>query len=163
MALKQYLVIKDAGVFDATGSLRPLGSIATLDSDKVGDNPKHVAEIDGNAPVPVNVQIAAVAPSGPNPVNPQQIPPDAQQTIRGYEQPGARLVGEVTNDAKIRIEAAELLDDGDDSQGQIVEQLAEAKAEANKVVKPDPLDHDENGKKGGSKPRVQAEAKEAGK
>lgn len=134
MPLEQYLVIKEAGVFDASGSLRPLGSIAMLDSDKVKEGARHVVKADKNL-TPVNVQMAAIAPSGPNPVNPQQIPPDALQTIRGYEQPGAKLVGEVTTPEAVRLEAAGLLDDDDDSQGQIVEAVADAKAEAGKSDK----------------------------
>ena len=85
----------------------------------------HVMEapegVDGNAVV----EVAAIAPTGPNPKNPQQIPHDAVQTPSGYEQAGATLVGEVTMPEKQRIEVVGI-DKDDDTQAKVTEALDKA-------------------------------------
>lgn len=93
------LVTKNS--FDDTGTFRRSGEVgqfaeATLDHESEKAKPtKHLKELDGYIP-PV-VEMAAVGPTGPNPKNPQQIPPDGYQGAGGaYMQPGKVLVGEVT-------------------------------------------------------------------
>jgi hypothetical protein len=69
------------------------------------------------------VEISAIAPSGPNPQNPQQLPIGAVQVPGGYAQDGAKLVGEVTVPEKQRIEVVGI-DKDDDTQAKITEALA---------------------------------------
>jgi hypothetical protein len=87
-----------------------------------------------DAPSDINenavVQISAIAPAGPNPQNPQQLPVGAHQTPGGYVQDGATLVGEVTKPAKERIEIVGI-DPEDDTQAKIVEALEEDAAKGN--------------------------------
>jgi hypothetical protein len=77
--------------------------------------------VDGTAVV----EISAIAPTGPNPQNPQQIPNDAHQVPGGYAMHGAKLVGEVTVPEKQRIEIVGI-DPEDDTQAKVTEALAEA-------------------------------------
>ena len=111
--------------FTKEGAYLPAGSIArNLDDGAIKATDTNLEKLDGDIPALPNVQVSPIAPTGPNPVNPQQIPPDATQTIAGYEQPGARLVGEVTKPEEQRIAAALLDDDSTaDTQGEIVAQL----------------------------------------
>lgn len=76
------------------------------------------------------VEISAIAPSGPNPQNPQQLPIGAHQTPAGYVQDGATLVGEVTKPAKERIEIVGI-DPDDETQALVSEALAEDAAKGN--------------------------------
>lgn len=71
------------------------------------------------------VEVSALSPTGPNPKNPQQIAPGTIQTAAGYIEAGARLVGEVTVPEKVRLADAGIKPD-DDTQGKVVEALAEA-------------------------------------
>jgi len=68
------------------------------------------------------VEVSAIAPTGPNPKNPQQIAPDVVQTVEGYVQSGAVLVGEVTLPEKQRIEIVGI-DKDDDTQAKVQEAL----------------------------------------
>ncbi len=82
------------------------------------------------------VEVSAIAPTGPNPKNPQQIAPGTVQTAGGYVENGARLVGEVTAPVKVRITDAGI-DPDDDTQGKITEAVAKAAAkEASAPRKP---------------------------
>lgn len=87
-----------------------------------------------DAPSDINenavVEISAIAPSGPNPQNPQQLPIGAHQVPGGYVQDGASLVGEVTKPAKERIEIVGI-DPEDDTQAKVTEALDKAAAEGN--------------------------------
>lgn len=78
---------------------------------------------DGNAVV----EVSAIAPTGPNPQNPQQIAPDVVQTPAGYVQNGAQLVGEVTLPEKQRIEIVGI-DKDDDTQAKVQKVLDDADA-----------------------------------
>lgn len=99
--------------FDANGVLIPAGHIGTFDKERLTGKEKHLREITGDDMRPAIVEIAAIAPTGPNPRNPQQIPPDAIQGPTGdYVQPGKRLVGEVTAPEKERIEERGLREEG---------------------------------------------------
>lgn len=73
------------------------------------------------------VEISAIAPTGPNPQNPQQIAPDVVQVSGGYEQAGARLVGEVTLPEKQRIEIVGI-DKESTAQADVTQALADADA-----------------------------------
>lgn len=88
--------------FDDTGTLREEGHIGLFKPENAKE--KHQHDVEGYvAPV---IEMAAIAPTGPNPKNPQQIPPDASQGPGGgYQQPGAVLVGEVTIPEKERTAA----------------------------------------------------------
>lgn len=79
--------------------------------------------VDGTAVV----QVSAIAPTGPNPQNPQQLAPDAVQTPDGYAQAGAKLVGEVTLPEKQRITVVGI-DPEDDTQAKVTEALDNADA-----------------------------------
>jgi hypothetical protein len=95
--------------FDATGKYVPEGHLGTFDDEKITDTDKHLVdpgELPGDTPM---VQIAAIAPTGPNPTVPQQLPPDAVQAPGGgYVVPGKQLVGEVTRRQEERIDQAGL-------------------------------------------------------
>jgi hypothetical protein len=83
----------------AAGVLLEPGQIVTLPDDvEPGDNLGPLSEL----PEVAVVAIAPISPTGPNPTMPQQIPTDAVQTISGYAQPGATLVGEQTAPAEQR-------------------------------------------------------------
>ena len=98
--LVQKLVTADS--FDALGKLVKAGQVGAFDEDKLSGDEKHLHDISGE-PLPA-VQIAAIAPTGPNPTVPQQIPPDALQDASGqYVIPGKRLVGERTLPAEERL------------------------------------------------------------
>lgn len=86
--------------FDDTGTLREEGHIGLFKEENA--NEKHQHAVDGYvAPV---IEMAAIAPTGPNPTAPQQIPPDGSQGPGGgYQQPGKVLVGEVTKPAEDRL------------------------------------------------------------
>jgi len=113
--------------FDATGKYVPEGHIGTFDEDKITDKDKHLVD-PGDLPATVAVQIAAIAPTGPNPVTPQQIPPDAVQGPGGnYVTPGKTLVGEVTRSADQRIGDAGLDQPG--LENEVSEALAKIAAE----------------------------------
>jgi hypothetical protein len=127
MAVRQYLVNNPTFV---RGAYHPRGSVVSIDDSLVKEGQRNLIAIEGDIADPPAIQIAPVAPTGPNPTAPQQIPPDATQTIRGYEQPGARLVGEVTLPAEERLEAAQLLDDGDTTQQELVEKLPRPESRA---------------------------------
>lgn len=72
------------------------------------------------------VQVAAIAPTGPNPTAPQQLPPGAVQTVEGYAIGGATLVGEQALPEAKRVEIVG--DADDDAQGKIVEKINAAVA-----------------------------------
>jgi hypothetical protein len=87
------IVLKDS--FDATNTFRSAGQIGSFDPDRLNGEEDHLQDVGGFQPA--IVQIAPIAPTGPNPTAPQQIPPDAVQTPGGgYALPGKVLVGEVT-------------------------------------------------------------------
>lgn len=75
------------------------------------------------------VEVSAIAPTGPNPTNPQQIAPGVVQTAGGYVDQGATLVGEVTAPVKVRI-TDRGIDAKDDTQAKVTEALADADAKA---------------------------------
>jgi len=96
--------------FDATGKYVPEGHIGTFDEDKITEKDKQLVD-PGELPGTAIVQIAAIAPTGPNPQQPQQLPPDAVQGPGGgYMIPGKQLVGEVTRTQEERIDQAGLGD-----------------------------------------------------
>jgi hypothetical protein len=123
------LLIAKADTFTKAGRYVKRGQ--TLSADEIDFDAEkskaHVMEapegIDGTAVV----EVSAIAPTGPNPQLPQQIPTDAVQTPTGYEQAGATLVGEVTLPEKQRIEVVGI-DKEDDTQAKVTEALEKADA-----------------------------------
>lgn len=108
MKAVQMLATEDS--FDANGVLVPAGHIGTFDADRLNGKEKHLHEVDGDMR-PAVVEMAAIAPTGPNPTVPQQVPPGAVQGPGGnYMTPGKVLVGEVTSPADERIEQRGLRD-----------------------------------------------------
>lgn len=84
--------------FDSTtGRLVPAGSVIYIDTDLneiTKDNTPNLRE-PGSAPIVAPVVIAAIAPTGPNPTMPQQVPHGFVQTMGGYTDAiGAPLVAE---------------------------------------------------------------------
>jgi hypothetical protein len=119
--LVQKLTTIDA--FDARGVLVPAGHVGAFDPDKITDKDTHLHDI-GDMPPSVPVEIAAIAPTGPNPTQPQQLPADAVQGPGGtYVLPGKTLVGEVTNPAGQRIDDAGLRDA--DAENEVSARLAD--------------------------------------
>lgn len=104
---------------------QPVKRSEVEDADgNVGDNYIDAPEsYEGNAVV----EISAIAPTGPNPKNPQQIAPDVVQTTEGYVQNGAVLVGEVTQPEKQRIEIVGI-DPDSTVQADVTQALEEADA-----------------------------------
>lgn len=97
-----------ANSFDDTGTFREAGHIGlflakNLEDEEAKEKPsEHLKTVD-DFEVPV-VEMAAVGPTGPNPKNPQQIPPDGGQGAGGgYIMPGKVLVGEVTKGQEERL------------------------------------------------------------
>jgi len=89
-----------------------------VDTDKLSGRERNFADVGTLAGSPAVVEMAAVAPTGPNPKQPQQVPPDAKQTVEGHVIPGAVLVGETVDvlqaaetQMKARQTAAALLED----------------------------------------------------
>lgn len=97
-----------------------------VDFDK--ETSTNLAEVSGELDTPI-VEVSAIAPTGPNPVQPQQIGPGTVQLDDGYVNAnGARLVGEVTMPADKRIVE---IDDG--AEAELTEKL-EAAENADKNV-----------------------------
>lgn len=124
MEAVQRVTLLDA--FDATGKYVPKGHIGTFDADKIEDTDTHLVD-PGELPGIATVQIAAIAPAGPNPTAPQQLPADAVQGPGGgYMIPGKNLVGEVTRPQEERIDQAGLGDP--DLETEVSEALAKIAA-----------------------------------
>lgn len=125
MKAVQKVALEDS--FDANGVLVHAGSIGVFDAERLnGKEP--LADVNDLPPVAV-VEMSPLGPTGPNPVAPQQIPPDARQTVAGgYVAPGRELVGEVTKPQDERL--AQIFDTADSTaEGDLAEQLAEAQRE----------------------------------
>ncbi len=91
------------------GVLQPAGTLVDVDTDAgdydfgKGGNTPNLTDAK-NFQAPAYVEVAAIAPSGPNPTAPQQVAPGTMQTATGYTTPeGSRLVpegGEVPADVE---------------------------------------------------------------
>jgi hypothetical protein len=120
MSLVQMVTL--AAAFDATGKYVPEGHIGTFDTDKITEKDKHLVD-PGELPGTAMVQISPIAPTGPNPTTPQQLPADAiQGPGGGYFTPGKQLVSEVTANAETRITGANL--DKPELEAEVSEALA---------------------------------------
>lgn len=123
------LLIAKSDTFTKKGRYVKRGQ--TLSADEIDYDAEKSAAHVMEAPEGVDglavVEVAAIAPTGPNPKNPQQIPHDAIQTPTGYEQTGAQLVGEVTVPEKQRIEVVGI-DHEDDTQAKVTEALEKEEA-----------------------------------
>lgn len=122
------LLIATANTFTKNQTFRAKGEVVSADEvDWIKGEPGFIeapSGVDGNAVV----EVAAIAPTGPNPQNPQQIAPGVVQTTGGYVDQGAKLVGEVTAPAKVRIKDAGI-DPNDDTQAKVTQALADAAEE----------------------------------
>jgi hypothetical protein len=99
MGIKKMVVLEQSFVND---TLAHPGQIVYVDEKNLNGDEKNLADAEG-FPAPATVEIAAIAPTGPNPTMPQQLPPDALQTAAGtYVQPGAELVAEITAPGEVR-------------------------------------------------------------
>lgn len=126
------LLIARIDAFTKGGKYVARGQV--ISSDEVdytkGENSAFIpapSGVDGSAVV----EMSAIAPTGPNPQNPQQIPPGTVQTPEGYVQGGARMVGEVTIPAEQRI----LIVEDDETQALVAEALEKADADKGKAKK----------------------------
>ena len=109
MSLVAKLVLKDS--FDDTNTFVSKGQIGSFYADKLNGDEDHLQDV--GAFQPAIVQISPIAPTGPNPTAPQQIPPDAVQTAGGgYALPGKVLVAEITQPGDAR---AAFVEGGDES------------------------------------------------
>lgn len=121
------MLIATADAFGKDANFIAKGQVVSADAvDWKDGDPGFIA-----APSGINanavVEVSAIAPTGPNPKNPQQIAPGTVQTVGGYVENGATLVGEVTAPVKVRITDAGI-DKDDDTQAKITEAVAEAAA-----------------------------------
>lgn len=137
------------------GRYVPRGFPVTVDDRKVKPGQKNLVPA-GKVARDV-VQISAVAPTGPNPTRPQQVPPDATQTVEGHVQPGALLVGETTDPKAVDV-AEQAKQDATGAQARVAETLAgrssqQAEAEA---LLDDGEDEEEVGLADGTIPEVVA-------
>lgn len=116
--------------FDAQGALIQPGQIGAFDPERLSGKEPHIHDVADFTPV--QVEQSALGPTGPNPTQPQQIPPDAVQSAGGaYVRPGVQLVAERTLDADQRLLGR--IEIGDTTEGDIQEQLAEARAETGRL------------------------------
>lgn len=130
MKAVQKFVTEDS--FDANGVLVPAGHVGLFDEERLSGKEKHIHDV-GEMPPSVPVEMAAIAPTGPNPRTPQQIPADAVQGPAGeYFLPGKHLVGEVTNPQETRIDDAGLRDP--DAEAAVDEKLTEIMDGANSTA-----------------------------
>jgi hypothetical protein len=147
MTQVQKLTTKDT--FTKEGAFVPRGHPIMVDSDDLNGNERNLIDYDGSIERSV-VEMAAVAPTGPNPTRPQQVPVNAVETIEGFVVPGAVLVGEVTASADERLDksgisaentgqsdiAAALMADADDTAA-ADKKVADAKRAADKKAAAD--------------------------
>jgi hypothetical protein len=112
--------------FTKAGRYVPRGGVLSADEiDYKKGHSRNVTEVSGLGAQPV-VEVSAIAPTGPNPQNPQQLSPTGAQSTEGYVDNGARLVGETTLPEKVR--RVHVVED-DATQSQISEALVDADAE----------------------------------
>jgi hypothetical protein len=127
---KAKLLLARIDTFTKAGRYVPRGM--TVSSDEVDFDPKtsdNLTEAPEGAAEGVVIEMSAIAPTGPNPKNPQQIAPGTVQTTDGYVDRGARLVGEVTLPEKQRIEVVGI-DPESTVQDDVSAALEEADADA---------------------------------
>ncbi len=119
------------------------GPIREDEIDFVEGKSDNVVEAEG-ADQRVAIEMSAIAPTGPNPRNPQQIASDTEQTTEGYVQSGALVVGEVTEPEKVR--RAVIVDADDTTQGDVVEAIEEAdrKAASDRADRANRADRDDD-------------------
>ncbi len=131
--MAEKLLIARVDTFTKAGRYVARGStVRENEVDYDPENSDNLIEAPGDGTQAV-VEISAIAPTGPNPQNPQQIAPDVVQVSGGYEQAGARLVGEVTLPEKQRIEIVGI-DKESTAQADNMQALADADAGADQNV-----------------------------
>lgn len=131
------LLIARIDAFTKAGRYVSKGEILSADEVDYDANDDKAAFVAAPSGLNENavVEVSAIAPTGPNPQNPQQIPPGTVQTSAGYIENGARLVGEVTLPEKQRITITGI-DKEDDTQTRIADALEDARtADANDAAR----------------------------
>lgn len=124
------------------GRLVPVGTPITLDTSKIElkeatkDHPGNMPNLApmGSAIINVATPVAPIAPTGPYPTMPQQVPPGAFQTPAGYVVPGgALLVGEGSQAAIDAANGPSIADQRDamEEEAPVRRQAAEATGDAN--------------------------------
>jgi len=117
------LLIATQDTFTKAGRFVPRGQTVASEEVDYNEDSANLIEAPAGIDRMAVVEVSAIAPTGPNPKNPQQIAPDVVQTVEGYVQSGAVLVGEVTLPEKQRIEIVGI-DKDDDTQAKVQEALA---------------------------------------
>ena len=121
--------------FGQGGVLIPPGSVIDIDVTKgtfTDENTPNLAD-PGSAVVNVPVAVAPIAPTGPNPTMPQQVPPGSFQTTAGYVVPGGALLVAEGSAAAAEAAANGTMADqnGVEEEGPVRRQPAEATGNAN--------------------------------
>ena len=123
MGQVQKLVTEDSFV---NGVFVPAGQIASYDEAELSGKEAHIHDPSG-LPLAV-VEMAPIAPTGPNPTAPQQIAPDTIQGAGGaYLKPGGTVVAQATRPQEERL--AGRTEEGDNAEGDVVEALRKANEE----------------------------------
>ncbi len=118
------LLIATQDTFTKAGRFVSRGQTVSSEEVDYNEDSENLMEAPTGIDKMAVVEVSAIAPTGPNPKNPQQIAPDVVQTVEGYVQSGAVLVGEVTLPEKQRIEIVGI-DKDDDTQAKVQEALAD--------------------------------------
>lgn len=112
------------------GSLHPAGVPVYVDLDQIEIEEPSKEKPKGNTPNLADPgsaarlivsPVAPIAPTGPNPTMPQQIPPGAMQTTDGYAMGASLLVAEGSERARLAEE--EGIDDGSDYEEEDIQRL----------------------------------------
>ena len=98
------LLLATVDTFSKVGHFVPRGTLVSSDEvDYVEGTSTNLIPAPAGIASGAVVQVSAIAPTGPNPTNPQQIAPGVVQTSGGYVESGATLIGEVTVSDKQRV------------------------------------------------------------
>lgn len=122
--------------FGQNGVLVPPGSIINIDVSKGDFNDKNTPNLAdvGDAVVNVPVAVAPIAPTGPSPIAPQQVPPGVFQTSAGYVAPGgALLVADGSQAAKDAAASGQTIGDVEE-EGTVRRQRGEDTFKADSVI-----------------------------
>lgn len=101
MADDKKVMVTTGPTFTPEGVLVPPNTPILVSKQLADDDAKNdtqgLAEVPKNWQPPVAVEMAAIGPTGPNPTQPQVLPPGAFQMLGGYAGPdGASIVAETT-------------------------------------------------------------------
>ncbi len=119
------LLIARIDAFTKNGRYVQRGQTVSSEEVDYSKGDENSAFIEAPSGVDTNavVEMSAIAPSGPNPKMPQQIPNGTVQTAEGYVQSGATLIGEVTIPEQ---ERRVMIVEDDDTQALVADALDKA-------------------------------------